>query len=180
MKENLIGKLATSVLILVIAVNVFILFRIWQMMPMDSFYREKKTEYILPDGFTPEKTKVLQDESSSALSGWVVRYASRGCIFCNLDYEWERLVPVLERNNYRTILLLPNETDQFAESRVLPESAEQMAYVKMDWIKQFRFTGTPTLVIFNNKGRVLWHRTGMLQDVDYESIVKTIENNRKK
>ena len=55
-----------------------------------------------------------------------------------------------------------------------------MAYVKMDWIKQFRLSSTPTVVIFDNKGRVLWQRRGMLKDVDYEAAEKIIVKNAKR
>jgi thioredoxin-related protein len=54
-----------------------------------------------------------------------------------------------------------------------------MAFVKMDWIKQFRFTGTPIIVIFDNNGRVLWHRGGILNEDDYKSAERTIVKNAK-
>ena len=179
MKKKIIEILTVTVLLIVMIINAIMLTHTWQLIHTDSFYREKKATYILPEGFSPIKTRVSWEESLRETSGWVVRYASRGCIYCKLDFEWERLVPLLERLNYRTILLLPNEADQFDEGQVFPETARQMAYVKMDWIKQFRFTGTPIVVIFDNKGRVLWHRSGMLNEVDYKSAEKVVKKNAK-
>jgi len=179
MKAKIIGRLTAAALVIVMAGNAFILVRIWMLTQTDSFYREKKAVYILPEGFTPAKTKVSWGESLPAPSGWVVRYASSGCIYCMLDFEWERLVSQLELHNYRTILILPKETDQFDEDRIIPENAQQMAYVRIDWVKQFRFTGTPTLVIFNNNGRVLWHNRGMLNEADYKSAKKAVLRNVK-
>jgi thioredoxin-related protein len=49
----------------------------------------------------------------------------------------------------------------------------------MDWIKQFRFVATPTIVVFDNNGRVLWHRIGMLKEADYESVEKVVVKNAK-
>jgi len=155
MIKNIIGKITLTVLAFAIAVNVFMLVRINLLAHADSLYRERKSEYILPDGLAPTGTKVSWDESSQKPSGWVVRFVSSGCIYCKMDFEWEKLVPLFERYNYRTILLLPRETDQFDEDQIFPETARKMAFVKMDWIKQFRFSGTPTIVVFDNKGRVL-------------------------
>jgi len=172
--KKIIERFATITLIIVMLINVFILIRIRLVMNTDSILREDKTSYIFPDGFTPAKMKITWDESLSAPSGWVVRYASKGCRYCALDAEWERLIPQLEHLDFRTILLLPTETDQFDEDQMIPERAKQMAFVRMDWIKQFRFTGTPTTVIFDNNGRVLWRHYGMLKEADYKSAEKAI------
>jgi hypothetical protein len=181
MKAHLIDKLATVVLIIIMAVNAFMLIRTWSLMNTNIntnvVLRENKATYILPDGFAPGKTKVSWDESLPTPSGWVVRYASSGCIYCVQDSEWDRLVSQLGHLNYRTILLLPRERDQFDEDQIISQTMQQMAFVKMDWIKQFRFTGTPTVVIFDNNGHVLWHRIGMLNEADYESAEKVITRN---
>jgi hypothetical protein len=179
MMKKIIERFAAAALVIVILINIVILTNIWRIMNTDSIVRENKVSYILPDGFTPAKTKISWDESPLIPSGWVVRYTSKGCRYCTLDSEWERLVSQLERFNYRTILLLPTEVDQFDDDQILPESAKQMAFVKMDWIKQFRFTGTPTTVIFDNNGRVLWQHFGMLKEADYESAGKAIVKHTK-
>jgi len=179
MMNFLIKRLSTILFIVVMAVNFYILIQIRLLTPQDSFYREEKAWYILPEGFTPEKTRVSWDESPPEPSGWVVRYTSSGCIYCKMDFEWERLASQLEILNYRTILLLPKEAVKLDEEQIIPENALQMAYFKMDWIKQFHFTGTPTVVIFDNNGRLLWHRSGMLNEADYESAKRAIIKNAK-
>lgn len=179
MKEKIINGFVTATLIIVMLMNVLILTRIRVIMNADSILRENRASYILPDGFTPEKNKISWDESLSMPSGWVVRYSSKGCKFCLLDFEWERLVPQLERLNYRTILLLPTEADQFDEGQMISGNAKQMVFVRMDWIKQFRFTGTPTTVIFDNNGRVLWKHFGIMKEADYKSAGRAITRHTK-
>ena len=174
MKEKLIARLTTILLIIIIGINVFILARVWLSINTKAILRETKTLYILPDGITPLKTKISWNESVSVPSGWVVRYASNGCIYCKMDFEWEKLLNLLDRYNYRTIFLLPREADQFDENQIPSKSIQQIAFVKMDWIKQFRFTSTPTVIIFDNNGSVIWHRNGMLNGADYESAKKAI------
>jgi len=174
MKKKLIGKLATTILLIVMAFNAVILIRILLLSENDAIFRESKTFFILPDGFTPAKTKVIWNKSSSTPSGWVVRYVSNGCIYCKMDFEWEKLLNLLDRYNYRTIFLLPREVDQFDENQIPSKSIQQIAFVKIDWIKQFRFTSTPTVIIFDNNGSVIWHRNGMLNGADYESAKKAI------
>jgi len=177
MKAKLIDKLLTTLLVVIMLINAFILTQTWFSMNASAVVlRENKVSYILPDGFTPEKTRITWDDSLPASSGWVVRYTSKGCTYCAQDSEWERLVLLLERHNYRTVLLLPTEKNKYDEDE---QTLQQMAFVKMDWIKQFRFTGTPTVVVFDNSGRVLWHRVGMLNESDYESAVKIIVKNAK-
>ena len=179
MMKNLVGKLTTVVLLIVMTANACILIHILLLMRTDAVLRENKSSYILPDGLTPEKAKIKWDDSSQTPSGWVVRYTSKGCIYCALDFEWERLVPQLERLNYRTLLLLPKEADQFDEDQIFPESAQQIVFVKMGWIKQFRFTGTPTVVIFDNNGHILWHHRGIMNNNDYNAAEKAIIKNIK-
>ena len=157
-----------------IAFNAFMLISIWTLINTDAILREIKTSYTLPDGFTSTKTKITWDDSLPPPSGWVVRYASAWCIYCNLDFEWDHLASLLEHLNYRIILLPPKEMDQINDVHKFSKNMQQMTFVKMDWIKQFRFTGTPTIAIFDNKGRMLWHHTGMLKDVDYEFVKKIL------
>jgi len=174
MKRNIIEKTTVAVLIIIISFNAFMLIRIWLLNRDDPLYREKKTEYILPEGFSPEKMKISWDEIFASHSGWVVRYANQGCIYCKLDFEWEHLANYLEKLNYRTIIILPGKTNKFDEDQIVPETAQQMAFVKMDWIKQFRLTGTPEIIIFDNNGRVLWHYEGIMKERNAKSMKKLL------
>jgi len=174
MKKVLINKLLSAALLIIMTANIFMLIQIRILMNTTAILREIKESYILPDGFTPSGTKITWNESSTPPSGWVVRYASNGCIYCKLDHEWERLAYQLEQENFRIITLLPNEMNQFDDAQIIPKTARQMVFIKMDWAKQFRFIGTPSVIIFDNNGHVLWHRTGMLNDVDYVSAKKVV------
>jgi len=174
---KIIEKLTTTILVIVMTVNTFMVIRIWVLVNTDEkVMQEKKSSYILPEGYTPKKTIITWNDSSSSPSGWVVRYANQGCMYCKLDFEWERLASELDRHNYRTILVLPLNENQYDEDNVIPKTAKQMAFVKTEWIKQFSFRGTPTVVIFDNNGRMIWHRNGMLTEIDYNSAIKAIVN----
>ena len=177
MKTKIIEKSLTILIAAIVTINVYAAINTWLLMNANAVLREKKAMYILPDGFTPEKEKITWDESLPSPSGWVVRYASKGCAYCAQDTEWDRLVPLLDRHNYRTLLFLPKESDQFDEDGMLSRDLRQMAFVKMDWIKQFRFTGTPTVVVFDKTGRVLWGRVGKLNEADYDSVERVIVRN---
>jgi len=177
MKEKSIEIVITIVLIVIMAINVFFLICINLPMNADAILQESKATYMLPDGFSPENTKLSLNESSSP-AGWVVRYASNGCIYCKLDFYWEHYASKLESLNYRIILLLPKEEDKFDDDRIISKTLQQLAFIKPEWIKQFRFTGTPTVVIFDNNGRVLWRHAGLLKEVDYNSLKMAIEGNK--
>jgi len=179
MNRKLFEMIIIIMLLFVITINIFMLVQIWLLMNTNALISESKTTYILPDGFTPEKTKILWNEALPSPSGWVVRYASKNCIYCKMDFEWERLVPKFEQYNYRTIVLLPDERSQFDEEMIFSENVQQMIYARMDWIKQFRFIGTPTVLIFDNKGHMLWYKSGILKNADYESAEKAILKNTK-
>ena len=176
MKEKITEKIIIAIVVIAMSVNAFMLIHTWMLMNTNATLRENKASYILPDGFTPEKTKVTSN--APLPSGWAVRYASSGCIYCKLDFEWENLASQLERRNYRIITILPNASSQFDKDQIIPKNAWQMAYVKMDWIKQFRFLGTPTVIIFDSKGHVLWQCTGMMSSSDYEAAAKAIIKNK--
>jgi len=179
MKENLIEKFLAAVLVTVMAFNAFMLIGIWKTINTDAVFQEKKAIYALPNGFTAAGTNVVLNKSLPLPSGWVVRYVSKDCIYCELDFEWERLALHLEKHNYRTILLLAKEAGQFEKDQIVPETAQQLVFIRMDWIKQFRLTETPTVIIFNNDGRVLWSHRGMLEHADYKSAEKVIARNVK-
>jgi hypothetical protein len=178
MKWAMAERLTLMILIIIMATNVFILIRIQMLTNVDTVLREKKVSYVLPyDSYAVEKKKISWDQSASAPMGWVVRYARSGCMYCMLDFEWERLLAMLEHYNYHTIIALPRESGRIANASAISEHVPQMAFVKMDWIKQFRFTATPSVIIFNNEGRILWSHVGMMSDTDYKSAKKAIGNN---
>ena len=179
MKKNYIGIATTAILVILMVINVFLLIRTKILMKDNAVLRENKETYILPDGYTPAAIKAAWDSSSPSPSGWVVRYASNECIYCKLDFEWERLASTIERINYRTTIILPDESYQFNDDAVIPVNAQQIAFVNIEWIRQFRFTKTPVIIVFDNNGRVLWHHVGMLNEDDYKSAEKVIVKNSK-
>jgi len=97
-----------------------------------------------------------------------------------LDFEWERLVSLLDRIKYRTIILLPKEIGQFEIDRMTSKTIQQFAFVKMDWIKQFRLLGTFTVIIFDNARHILWRRSVILKEEDYISVKKVLIYNAKR
>jgi hypothetical protein len=108
-------------------------------------------------------------------TGWAIRYAAKGCEYCRSDFRWGPLASQLENLNYQVVVLLPSAKDAFSEDTLVPQGALQEAYPSMDWIKRFRLTVTPTLLIFGPDRQLIWHRQGMLSPTDSQSVLRAIE-----
>ena len=177
---KIIRNFIAIILVVFMVVNAFILLQIYLVTETESLLKEKKLSYVFPDGLTPLKTKAIWSDSTSDLTGLAVRYVSSGCIYCRLDFDWQSLNNILEQLNYRTILLLPSSSERFDDDHIFPNNTQQFAFVKMDWVKQFRFTETPTTLIFNNNGQVIWHNNGMLNNDDYQLAKDAVIKNAQK
>jgi hypothetical protein len=108
-------------------------------------------------------------------SGWAVRYAGRSCPYCAQDAGWARLAAELQRRDYPVTILLPRAAERFPADLVLPNDAPQVAFAPMEWLKQFRLTMTPSLLLFSGRGDLIWHRQGVLGPWDVQSALQAIE-----
>jgi hypothetical protein len=140
--------------------------------PLDRFAR--KLEPIPPpDGFTAKGVRVGIVPGRRA--GWAVRYAANRCVYCRRDNTtWNRLAAELQRLGYQVIDVVPSAKDHYPNDAA-PRGAPQEAYVSVKWIRRFRLTVTPTLLIFGPDQRLIWSRQGMLYPADPKSAVRVIE-----
>lgn len=126
-----------------------------------------------PDGFTTSGGSLNRVLNSRA--GLVVRYAARTCGYCTRDTQWSRLAPQLVRSGYQVLVLLPTAGEAYAGNNVIPSGAPQAAFISMEWLKRFRLTMTPSLLIFSRTGQLIWSRQGMLSPGDPEAAMRAIE-----
>ncbi len=106
---------------------------------------------------------------------WAVRYTSKSCGYCALDLEWDQLALQMESAGWPVIILVPKAAEEIAKEGVIPKGSPQAVYVSMEWTKRFRLTMTPSVLIFNSKGKLIWHRQGMLASPDVESAIQAIK-----
>lgn len=110
--------------------------------------------------------------------GFAVRYASSGCPFSRIDEQWNVLAPKLQERGLQVVVLLPNAQDEFSKDALVPKEAQQEAYVSIEWIKRYRLTLTPTLLIFDAHRRLIWHREGSLRPADTRAAIRAIDTAR--
>jgi hypothetical protein len=75
-------------------------------------------------------------------------------------------------------VLLPNAAHAFPPFAVVPLGAPQAAYVDVDWIKEYRLTLTPTVLVFDADRHVVWHREGVLRRDDATSLLRVLKTAR--
>jgi hypothetical protein len=124
-----------------------------------------------PSGFRSDGTRI---DLSMARKGWAVRYAGESCPFCAKDTQWNVLANRLQDMGIEPIVLLPSPQDEFRKTHLVPEGIPQEAYVDMEWVKHFRLTMTPTLLLFDNHQRLIWQRQGMLDPSDTSAAIKAV------
>ena len=127
-----------------------------------------------PDGFTSEGMRV--EITPKTQLGWAVRYASPGCEYCREDeHLWSQLSSKLQQLHYQVIVIVPNARDEFPNDSETPKGALQEAFVNMEWIRQFRLSSTPTLLIVDRNQGLIWSRQGTLNPADPSSAVRAIQ-----
>lgn len=124
-----------------------------------------------PDGYTSKAVRV--DLKTAGKSGWLVRYAAKGCEFCQRDEpSWMHFSERFRQLGYDVITVVPNAQQEYANGAEALTGSAQEAYVNMDWIKRFRLTGTPTLLVFSVDRGLIWVHVGTLEPDDLESAVR--------
>lgn len=152
--------------------------------------------YLKNSGFQSEARLILRDPSSQGTfvppvgfgscagvgedqlnshgyQGWAVRYSSNNCPFCKKDEAlWNPLESGLREIGYRVFIIVPNTQDEFPPNSDELNGARQEVYVSLGWIKHFRLTVTPTLLLFNHRGELIWSHQGMLDPIDPSSALQ--------
>lgn len=128
-----------------------------------------------PDGYTSSDPEGLVTVQSG--HGWAIRYASRGCQYCQEDeLLWNPLKSKLYGLGYKIIVLVPSAKDEFPANSPSLSGVQQESFVNIAWIRQFQLTVTPTLLIFDSRGRLIWLRQGMLAAGDPISALRAVKS----
>jgi hypothetical protein len=72
-------------------------------------------------------------------------------------------------------VLLPRAAEGFDRAALVPAVAPQVAFVSMEWMKRFRLTVTPTAMLFNRAGTLVWAQHGMLRPDSIASALRVLE-----
>jgi hypothetical protein len=130
-----------------------------------------------PDGYTSKGMRV--GIASGKQSGWVVRYSAKGCEFSRKDdLLWNKLESKIRDMGFQVIVTVPSAKDEYPNDSEALGGALQETYVNIAWIKQFRLRVTPTLLIFDFTGRLIWSHQGMLGPNDPKSALRAIKSSR--
>lgn len=140
----------------------------------DLMYRSPGEREIVPppDGYTSSASMV---SIPTAGSGWAIRYASKDCQFCRADEpQWKLLSTELQRRGYRVIVVVPDAKEEYSPDAPSLAGAQQEAYVNIAWIKQFRLSVTPTLLLFAPNQTLIWAHEGALGAADRDSALRAV------
>jgi len=131
------------------------------------------TGFEFPDleGYGPSGEKTA-GRAPRRSGGLIVRYASQDCGYCERDVEWSHLASGAARYGFRVVFLLPSAVHAFSPDRLVPRGVRQIALVSMDWMRRFRITITPTLLVFGPDGGLLWQRQGVLSSEDTRAALE--------
>jgi len=127
-----------------------------------------------PDGFNSSSIKV--DITRKSNKGWVVRYAAKNCEFCRADEpRWNQMSADLQRLGYSVIFIVPQASEAYPDNSLALMGTREEVYVNLEWVKRFRLSMTPTLLIFAPDQKLLWFHQGALGPADPASAFRTIE-----
>lgn len=127
----------------------------------------------LPSATFGSNGQRLEDIRSRAEHGWAVRYVSKDCGYCETDVHGKRLISELEELGMPVAILVPRAGEEVADG-MFAAASPQMTFVPVGWIKQLRLTVTPTLMIFDGKGALVWHHQGTLQPDDVTEAMSLV------
>lgn len=97
----------------------------------------------------------------------IIRYVSRGCIYCaDSKQAWDSLAGTLGRLGCLPVGVVPRAALSLAPSVFGVAGESQLAWLTMDWVEGWRPTETPTTLVVDGAGRVLWSRVGELRPDD--------------
>lgn len=105
-------------------------------------------------------------------AGYVIRYASRHCGYCRRDAPaWKQAATQLAGKGFRIFTLVPSSREAYADHQVIPAGTPQIVDIGMEWVKRLSPMGTPTLLITDPDGLILWQHEGELSDQDLHAAI---------
>jgi len=140
---------------------------------IDTVLRSAAKNEVIPkpEGFARDGTRLNISDSGK---GWAIRYAEVGCKYCASDAQWKLLASKLQEAGFEIIVLLPSPKGEYPQDGLVPKGIQQAAFMNVEWIKHFRLSVTPTILLFDNRQRLLWQRQGVLDSQDVASAVRVI------
>lgn len=131
---------------------------------------------LRPHGYSDAGVEV--PAASSSDKGWAVRYTSLGCKFSRADEPmWRVLKSALVSGGYHIYDVAPYPLKRLP-APAGDQHESQIAFIDVGWMKQYRLTGTPTTLIFNSHGRIIWTHSGTMDTEDQKSALQTISWNK--
>ena len=127
-------------------------------------------------GYTSTGVRLLPH--ARAGKGWAVRYGSSKCEFCRVDEAgWKNLKSQLVAKGYHIYDVFPDAQDIYAGVPIEQPSETQLSFVNVAWMKQYRLTGTPTTLLFDGHGSLIWAHAGVMSEDDQRLGLQAAEDN---
>ncbi len=124
---------------------------------------------IRPSGYSASGA-MAEPVVPSPSQGWVIRYSTPGCEFSRADQKrWTNLKHALVSRGFRIYEIPPYASD--LDRRSVEQDETQIAFVDVDWMKRYRLTGTPTTIVFDKRGHVIWAHVGTMNEDDQKSAL---------
>ena len=127
---------------------------------------------LFASGLAVDGTRVAVPDRGAPL---LIRYASRTCGYCARDTVWPRLAEAMRLKGVSVAVLLPRAAEGFDPAALVPAQVPQVAFVSMEWMKRYRLTVTPTAMLFNRAGKLVWAQHGMLRPDSIASALRVLQ-----
>jgi hypothetical protein len=124
-----------------------------------------------PSGYSAAGNKVAPPAASE--NGWAIRYASPHCEHCRADEaRWSGLKTQLIKKGYHIYEIPPTSADSYPANAPELAGETQISFVDVGWMKRYRPMSTPTILLFNGHGRVIWTHVGEMNQDDDKSALQ--------
>jgi hypothetical protein len=105
--------------------------------------------------------------------GWVVRYTTPRCEYCRADEgQWSILKSLLIKKGFQIYEIPPDSINSYSAGAPEMANETQISFVDVGWIKRYRFVGTPTTLLFDGDGKMIWSHMGTMDKNDRKSAIK--------
>jgi hypothetical protein len=142
-------------------------------MVSEAFFRDPSDmrANVPPSGYSAAGEKAPLPSLSE--SGWAVRYATPQCGYCRSDEaQWSMLKSKLIKKGYRIYEVPPDSVASYFDSAPELANETQISYVEVGWMKRYRFTATPTTLLFDGRGKLIWSHMGIMNKDDQKSALR--------
>jgi thioredoxin-related protein len=78
----------------------------------------------------------------------------------------------LVKKGYRIYRIPPTWDESYSNSAPEVASETQISYVDVSWMKWYRLTSTPTTLLFDGHGKLIWSHIGTMDKDDQKSAMQ--------